>query len=194
MSRIAHVRPTNNLDIDIDPANEAALRLLGVRYFITVGDRALYQQLIANPHFRRLEPSQTFYKVFEFVDARPPYGWEAGDAGKVRWTPEVREFLVHSETGGRFRLSEQFFPGWEVTVDGMPVPVEPWSEAFQAVQVPPGEHTVAFRFRSRGFRWGALVSLTSLLVLAFFLSRRRRAVYNSVDRSLPHERFRPIPT
>ncbi len=80
MSRIEHVRPTSNWEIDIDPANEAALNLLGVRYFITAGDRALYQQLVANPHFRRLEPSQTFYKVFEFVNARPPYGWESNSA------------------------------------------------------------------------------------------------------------------
>jgi hypothetical protein len=178
MARIEHVRPNSTWEIDIDPANEAALGLLGIRYFITAGDRALYAQLLMNPHFRRLEPSSNFYQVFEFLNARPPYGWESNaaesSAQRIRWTPEAREFLVRSETGGRFTLSEQFFPGWQATVEGKPARIERWSEAFQAVDVPPGEHSVAFRFRSSGLRVGAIVSLCAILSLAFFSWRQRR--------------------
>jgi uncharacterized membrane protein YfhO len=85
---------------------------------------------------------------------------------RIRWEPETREFDVRSETGGRFELAEQFFPGWQATVDGQPAPIERWSEAFQAVQVAPGEHRVVFRFRSSGLRVGALVSLLAILGLA----------------------------
>jgi uncharacterized membrane protein YfhO len=143
-----------------------------VRYFLTTEDRTLYRRLMANPHFRRLEPSQTFYKVFEFLNARPPDGWESDGAVRsarsVRWTPEIREFVVRSETGGRFTLSEEFFPGWQATVDGKPTRIERWSEAFQAVNVPPGEHSVTFQFRSFGLRLGAILSLCSILSLALF--------------------------
>ena len=114
MSRIEHVRPPNNWEIDINPANEVALRLLGIRYFITAEDRALYQQLLANPHFRRLAPSYSFYTVFEFLNTRPPYGWESDGAertvSRTRWTPEVREFLVRSETGLPLHAVRKFFP------------------------------------------------------------------------------------
>ncbi len=167
MTEIAHFR-TNWL-IDIDPANEAALRLLGVRYFISAEVAPLYRQLSKNPDFRLLEPSLTYYKVFEFAKAKPPYGWvlegSNGSVRRIRWEPEAREFDVRSEAGGRFELAEQYFPGWQATVDGKPALIERWSEAFQAVQVAPGEHRVAFRFRSFGLRVGAVLSFVGILGL-----------------------------
>ena len=66
MARSEHFR--SEREIDIDPEHEALLTLLGVRYFLTTEDRQLYRRLMANPHFRRLEPSQTFYKVFEIPE------------------------------------------------------------------------------------------------------------------------------
>jgi hypothetical protein len=174
MMTLEHFR--TNWEIDIDPANEAALRVLGVRYFITAAEAPLYPRLSSNPDFRLLEPSLTYYKVFEFAKARPPYGWVREGSGdtvrRIGWEPEAQEFVVRSEAGGRFALAEQLFPGWQARLDGKPVPIERWSEAFQAVQVPPGEHRVAFRFRSVGLRVGALVSLLAILGLAVVIWRR----------------------
>ncbi len=84
----------------------------------------------------------------------------------VRWEPAAREFVVDSETGGRFTLAEQFYPGWQATVDASPAVIQRWSEAFQAVTVPSGAHRVAFRFRSVPLRIGAWVSLVAVALLA----------------------------
>jgi hypothetical protein len=168
MTATEHIQsPT---EIDIDPANEAALGLLGVRYFLTSEGAPLYARLSSDPDFRLLPPATSFFKVFEFTKARLPYGWvsngrEPEVVRRVRWDPEAREFVVRSETGGRFALHEQFYPGWRATIDGNPIRIERWSEAFQSVQVPPGEHRIEFRFRSSGLRIGALVSLLATLVL-----------------------------
>jgi len=151
-------------EIDIDPANETALGLFGVRYFLTSEGAPLYARLSSDPDFRLLPPATSYFKVFQFVKARLPYGW-VSDGGehevvrRVRWDPEAREFVVRSASGGRFELDEQFYPGWRATIDGSPVNIERWSDAIQAIQVPAGEHRIAFRFRSFGLRIGALVSL-----------------------------------
>ena len=165
-------------DIDIDSANQPALRLLGVRYFITTERGPQYSRLLEDPSFRLLEPSRSYHKVFEFQDARPSYGWVEEDGvrsvRRTAWTPEVRAFVVRSDTGGQFALAEQLFPGWRATVDGAPAHIEPWSGAFQAVWVPPGEHRVEFGFRSSGVRVGALVSLPALLGLGLVIRSYRK--------------------
>jgi hypothetical protein len=170
---IAHFR---DLEIDIDPGNEAALSLLGVRYFVTTKAGPLYPHLSTSPQFRLLQPSQKSHKVFEYVRPRRPYGWvpedHAHSVERREWTPEVRKFVARSDTGGRFVLVEQSFPGWRATVDGVRVPVERWKEAFQAIWVPAGEHQVEFRFRSKGLRLGAFVSLASILALALLLREK----------------------
>jgi hypothetical protein len=174
MTATEHMR--SNVEIDIDPEKKAALGLLGVRFVLTAVGGPLYEPLSKDPDFRLLEPSTSFYKIFEFVKARPPYGWVSGDGeltvDRIRWEPGAREFIVRSETGGRFALAEQFYPGWKVTVDGRPAGIERWGEAFQSVQVPGGQHRLAFQFHSAGLRAGALLSLFATLALILAVRRR----------------------
>jgi hypothetical protein len=157
---------------DIDAENEAALHLFGVRYVITSGSRPFYTKLMANPKFRMVESEKSYYKVFEYLDATPPFGWESGTAGDrvelLKRLPENRQFSVSSAHGGRLTLSEQFFPGWTAAIDGKSAPLERWMGAFQAVQVPPGEHTVEFRFHSARLILGMWISLASLIGLLFW--------------------------
>ncbi len=151
----------------IDPANQALLQRLAVRYYLTSVHSSSHAFLAASPDFRLLEPAESFFHVFEYLHAVPVYRWEnvSGTGQRLSWTPERRELLVRSGSGGRFVLIEQYFPGWTATIDGAAVPIERWGEAFQSVQVPAGEHRVQFLFRSRGLRLGALVSLIALLIL-----------------------------
>src|SRR6266542_4137411 len=74
VERIAHFR--TNREFDVIPEDEAALRLLGVRYFISSEQGPLYSRLSSSPHFRRVQPDDSYHKVFEYVDARPAFGWE----------------------------------------------------------------------------------------------------------------------
>lgn len=63
-------------------------------------------------------------------------------------------------------LSASYDPGWTVTVDGHPAPTEMLAPALVGVEVPAGEHVVAFQYV--GFGWyGELFALAvvSLVVL-----------------------------
>jgi hypothetical protein len=161
----------------LTPAHKPLLDLLAVRYFITRPDGPSRAALERDPDFRLLEPSNTFFLVYEYLKARPPYRWE-GDLERVVWNPGEREFHVRSAGGGRFLLIEQCFPGWRATVDGRRVEIQRSAGAFQAVEVPPGEHRLRFEYRPPSLRYGALVSLFALAALV-------AAVRVSLSRNFP---------
>ncbi|HMD72028.1 MAG TPA: YfhO family protein [Bryobacteraceae bacterium] len=166
-----------------DVFNEDMLETLGVRYVLVRGGFEDVPRLAASPNFRLVGRKAVFCRVYEYLHARAPYRWEdasGGGATPVAWMPERREFKVRSETGGRFVLIEQFFPGWRATADGHPVEIERWGGAFQAIRLPAGEHRVRFEFRPPSLQIGAAVSLIAfgallLLVRADWRSRRRTA-------------------
>jgi hypothetical protein len=151
-----------------DIFNEDMLRSLGVRYLLVRSGAEHAQAIASSPNFRRVGPEKIFCRVYEYLHARPSYHWEddgGGTARPVIWDPELREFAVRSETGGRFVLVEQFYPGWRATVDGKPAAIEQWGGAFQAVRLAAGEHRVRFEFRPASVPIGAGVSLLALCAL-----------------------------
>lgn len=164
-------------ELSLDPAREDTLRLFGVRYFISTENGRFFPYLKASSSYRLLEPSAGYYKVFEFKSAQPQYGWEADAAGAaraVRWTPELRGFAVNSPSGGKFRLSEQFMPGWSAQVDERTIAIEPCHFALQCVSVPPGEHAVEFRYRSVPLEAGALLTFVTVTLIGLWWLWTRR--------------------
>jgi hypothetical protein len=62
-------------------------------------------------------------------------------------------------------LSDTFYPGWQAAVDGSPTEIQAANTAFRAVQVPPGAHTIEFRYEPRSVSIGLLVSLVCLVII-----------------------------
>jgi len=60
-------------------------------------------------------------------------------------------------------LSDQWFPGWNVTVDGVPAPLIRANYALRGVFLPQGEHQVIFRYEPYPVRLGAVLSGVTLL-------------------------------
>lgn len=160
-----------NREFEIPAAARDALRLFGVRYYVTTDGGPHKEALLGDSQFELVGAATGYVKVFQLRDARPAYGWERGVAGSATpglWMPEERRFHVQSDSGGRFVLIEQQFPGWEAFIDGKPASIELWEDAFQAVLVPAGEHELRFRFRSRSLRLGAALSALGLLIAVLF--------------------------
>lgn len=66
-------------------------------------------------------------------------------------------------------LTDQWFAGWEATVDGNPVPVLKADRTFRAVELSGGPHTVEFRFRPAWLPLGIGITAATLLATAAFL-------------------------
>jgi hypothetical protein len=88
---------------------------------------------------------------------------------------------VRTDAESYLVLSDSWYPGWVATVDGEEAPIERANLLFRAVRVPPGSHTVEFRYEPQSVRTGALVSAGSIVVTVGLFaglglwSRRRRA-------------------
>ena len=99
--------------------------------------------------------------------------WSGKDAGPgaeegVRWL----EFGLNHQTlravcraPRMLLLSETDYPGWKVRVDGRPEKIYRANQAFRAVPLPSGNHTVRFTYEPGSFYYGLWISLATLLGL-----------------------------
>jgi hypothetical protein len=90
---------------------------------------------------------------------------EGRDARSEHWRVEVTSEQAH------LAFHTLHFAGWQATVDGMPIAIEPLpGSGLISLRVPKGEHTVTLRFGRTGVRRAAdLVSLAALLIVAALL-------------------------
>jgi len=85
------------------------------------------------------------------------------------------EATVKSEQPVMLTVAQANYPGWRATVDDHPVPLWTANGAFQALQVPAGEHEVQVVFQSGSFHAGAFLTVISLIALMGFAVACRRA-------------------
>jgi len=101
---------------------------------------------------------------------------------------EVREFADHGEkvtmqtesaTRALLVLSDTFYPGWTVTVDGVQRPIFRTNYMFRGVVLEPGTHRVEFSYWPTHLSLGigiCAVALAACGGLAWVAIRRARAV------------------
>jgi uncharacterized membrane protein YfhO len=69
-------------------------------------------------------------------------------------------------------------PDWQAVLNGSPAKVFPANSGFLGIWVPPGKHHVVFKYIGRANKYGAILSLLSIFIvaLALLLKRRKRSV------------------
>jgi hypothetical protein len=131
-----------------------------------VPDEKSALELLEDPGF------DVYSQVIIESPGAPPARSEDGMSGR-RWIPvrfvaqttsEV-QLEVDAERPGYVVFVDSFYPGWEAWVDGQPAELLRANQSFKAVAVGAGRHEVRFSFRSRWMRWGAVISLATLLAL-----------------------------
>ncbi|HME06593.1 MAG TPA: YfhO family protein [Bryobacteraceae bacterium] len=75
---------------------------------------------------------------------------------------------------GMVILSDNYYPGWQATVDGKRAQTYEVDFAFRGVAVPKGTHQVAFRYRPGSVYLGAFLTLAGVLLTAFVWRWERR--------------------
>lgn len=79
---------------------------------------------------------------------------------------------------GRITLEEEsqllitvpYAKGWEITVDGQKTEYELYQNLFYVLTLSEGEHVITYEYHTPGFREGAFISLTALLIYAIALT------------------------
>jgi hypothetical protein len=73
---------------------------------------------------------------------------------------------VQAEAGGYLVLTDAWYPGWRVKVDGREEPILRADLIFRAVALSAGEHRVEFTYAPRSFEIGLWVSASTVALLA----------------------------
>lgn len=162
-------------------ANPSALpRAFFVRHAAVASDLAILKRLQAGD----FDPRDTV-----FLEQPLPAAVVPPDSGAfvqlVEKSFHYQRYRVRATGSNLLFLSEIYYPvSWHAYVDGNEVPIYKANFAFRAVLVPPGEHTLEFRFTSPAFEKGKAISMAStaivLLAIAgllwqFWRTRRARA-------------------
>jgi hypothetical protein len=109
---------------------------------------------------------------------------EPGASSESEWvrsesytSDEVR-MRVKASAPGWLVMTDNWYPGWESTIDGAPTPIELANTTYRAIPIESGEHQITMRFSPATWRWGRVLSLGTLgfailaLVALFVIARR----------------------
>ncbi len=122
---------------------------------------------------------------------QPDFGAKSESEGSlsVTWqayTPNYRKAEVHVPQNGFLRLSEVYYPGWKIKVDGKQVDYARADVAWMAFPIDAGMHTVEMTPNSLYLRKASMVSYPAIiLVLGYWVfvgisnRKRRRASSDS---------------
>jgi hypothetical protein len=72
------------------------------------------------------------------------------------------------ESPGLVILSEVYYPGWELTIDGKPAPIYRVNGVMRGAAVPAGNHRLVYTYSPRSFRAGGAISIAGAAALVFF--------------------------
>ncbi|MBX9656795.1 YfhO family protein [bacterium] len=92
---------------------------------------------------------------------------------------EPDEVIIETEgSGGLLVLADAYYPGWSATIDGISTDILRTNRAMRGVIVPEGNHRIEFRYRSRPFEVGSVISALTVLgmTLCWFWNHRRKPV------------------
>ncbi|HAR1339731.1 TPA: YfhO family protein [Enterococcus faecium] len=79
--------------------------------------------------------------------------------------------------------------GWKAKIDGKPVKVSNFKDAFLMIKVPAGKHTVTFSYLPEGFTIGAIlfVLCIALFILYVWYLDRNRPFYGTIDPAIEEQ-------
>jgi hypothetical protein len=69
-----------------------------------------------------------------------------------------------AKSSARLILTDLSYPGWQATVDGKPTEPLTVEGVFRGFDLSAGKHTVIWNYRPTSVYWGAIISLSTLLV------------------------------
>ena len=99
------------------------------------------------------------------------YKLTTGDQAQiVHYLPNEVNIQTSTKNGGILLLTDSYYPGWKVSINGLPQKLFIADGVFRAVELPTGESLVQFKFEPGSFKYGLWTSLASLIVLVVIMN------------------------
>ena len=74
-------------------------------------------------------------------------------------------------------VSQTYYPAWRAYIDGQPTKLWRANYAFQALEVPPGRHSIQLRYEDRVFYAGLVISAVGIVISGWLWVRAGRREY-----------------
>lgn len=152
--------------------NSRLLGMANVRYLISTteppdnhdGIRLVHQH--GTVRIYKIRQASMFWFV-EGPNRNAPAGARPIQASVRQYRPGYIETDVLNRSGaGSLVVSEAYIAGWNASVDGTEVPVEPHDRAWISLPIGPGRHRVVLEYAPASYRLGMILSSLGLLALA----------------------------
>jgi len=106
-----------------------------------------------------------------------PGDWTQNGEARVAisaYGPQSMDLDVSAQEEALVATSITAWRGWKSTIDGRPAHAVGYDHAFLGFRVPKGKHRLALRYAPDGFRYGLLLSLSTLVLMTAWLIWRWR--------------------
>ena len=124
------------------------------------------------------DPNRGIYDLrsMAFVETDQPQGLAGyvsrtavGPAESVavtRYEPQRVELVASLQHPGLVILADTYYPGWNLTIDGLPAPIYRTNRLMRGAAVKAGRHTLVYTYDPDSFRIGGALSIAGLVALA----------------------------
>jgi len=87
-----------------------------------------------------------------------------------KYTPNYRKAKIECGGAGFLRLSEVYYPGWEIKVDGKKTPIYRADGSWMAIAISEGSHTIEMYPKSLFLMQSAVISIALAILLILYWS------------------------
>ncbi len=166
--------------------NQALPRAFIVHHAEVIPDKDRILARLTEPDF---DPRKSVV-VEENVPNHPALvaGGGSGSASPVafeRYEPNYIRLQTSLAEAGWLVLTDTYYPGWKVRVDGRPGRILAANYIFRAVSLEPGSHVVEFIYRPASFLLGVAISTLTMAVLLVMTFLRRSNPGSSAEYPAP---------
>lgn len=87
------------------------------------------------------------------------------EINNIEYKSGSNSLSLKNDKNGFLFVSDTYYPGWQVFVDGLEKKIYRANYTFRAVPITKGEHKILFIYNPKSFRIGKIISASALLVL-----------------------------
>jgi hypothetical protein len=135
-------------------------------------------QPVRDPHSVAWVETDRPWAVDEFLSRAMPDPAELVTVN--RDDPQRVEFTAVLRSPGLVVIADVYYPGWNLTVDGLPAEILRTNRAMRGVTLPAGTHRLVFRYDPLSFRLGIALSSIGLAILAALVRWAMRGPRESI--------------
>jgi len=133
-------------------------------YFIETEKQKITDHLF-NPNFNLAEKIVLEEEPGLAVDGQKL----VGEVKIAKYTPNRVELQVSSSKPALLFLSDNYYPGWQASVNGEETKILRADYSFRALVLPQGKHEVVFSYEPKIFFWGLRASIFALILFIGWL-------------------------